>query len=148
MEVAALTDEGMDLLSQREGGFVLTPYQDSKGIWTDGLGNIHGVVPNGPPISLEKAEADFQRNLAWVKGALSGVTVPLESYQSDALYSLIFNIGGGGFGSSTILHRLNAGDYDGAAAAFDMWHIPPEIISRRNAEREQFKGTQFQARIS
>lgn len=142
-----LSPQGLALLSEREGGFVLKPYQDTKGIWTDGLGNTHGVIPNGPPISREKAEADFRRNLAWVKGALAGVTVPLEQHQGDALYSVIFNIGGGAFGSSTILHRLNAGDPDGAAAAFDMWHIPPAIITRRNGEREQFLGNAFEARI-
>jgi GH24 family phage-related lysozyme (muramidase) len=43
--------------------------------------------------------------------------------------------------------RLNAGDYAGAALQFDRWHIPPEITSRRNGEREQFRGTAFRARL-
>ena len=42
---------------------------------------------------------------------------------------------------------MNAGDLDGAAAEFDRWHIPASITSRRNGEREQFKGTRFEARI-
>lgn len=143
-----ISDQGTDLLSEREGGFVLTPYRDTRGIWTDGLGNTHSVVPNGPPITLEKAKADFQRNLAWVTACVDLVKPPLEQFQADALYSFIFNVGSGAWGSSTLLRLLNAGaPADQIAAQFDRWHSPPEIISRRNAEREQFKGEAFVARI-
>ena len=142
-----ISPQGLDLLSQREGGFVLHPYRDTRGIWTDGLGNTHGVVPNGPPITMEKARADFARNSKWVAGALASVRVPLEQHQYDALFSFAFNVGGSAFLSSTLLKLINAGDMQGAAAQFDRWHIPPEITSRRNGEREQFKGTHVAARI-
>lgn len=145
----SMTDQGMMLLSEREGGFVLKPYRDSKGIWTDGLGNTHGVVPDGPPITLDKAKADFARNMAWVGGCMALVRVPLEPCKGDALRSFIFNIGSGQWGSSTMLRKLNEGaPMDEVAAQFDRWHTPPEIISRRNGEREQFKGTRFEARIT
>lgn len=141
------SDQGLKLLKGREG-CVLKPYRDSVGVWTDGVGNTHGVIPNGPPITQEKADEDLRRNLAWVEGAInSKVTVPLKQYQYDALGSFIFNIGGGAFGSSTLLRVLNQGDYEEAARQFDRWHIPPEITSRRNAEREQFKGTAFEPTI-
>lgn len=145
-----LSPQGLDLLSQREGGFVLTPYQDSKGIWTDGLGNTHGVIPNGPPITLEKAEEDFARNSAWVLASLALVQSDIQQNQFDALFSFIFNIGGGQWGSSTMLRMLNmepSAPPEEIAAQFDRWHSPPEITSRRNGEREQFKGTAFEARI-
>lgn len=143
-----MSDQGLELLSQREGGFVLKPYQDSKGIWTDGLGNTHGVVPYGPPIPLDKAKSDFAHNLAWVEAAIdSWVKVPLHQYEHDALGSFIFNVGAPQFHTSHILQFVNAGQMAAAAAAFDNWHIPPEITSRRNGEREQFKGTRFEARI-
>ncbi len=142
-----ISDQGLDLLSQREGGFVLTPYQDTKGIWTDGLGNTHGVVPNGPPITLEKAKADFARNLAWVATTIAeSVKVPLEQYQCDALFSFTFNVGGAGEEHSHVVSFINAGDMDGAAKAFDMWHIPAEVTTRRNGEKFQFMGTVFAAR--
>ena len=35
---------------------------------------------------------------------------------------------------------------DECAGQFDRWHIPPEIATRRNGEREQFLGTVFAAR--
>jgi hypothetical protein len=56
--------------------------------------------------------------------------------------------GGDNNGPSGILRALIKGDKVGAAKAFDNWHIPSEITSRRNAERQQFKGTvPIQARI-
>ena len=142
-----LSPQGLDLLSQREGGFRLTPYQDSQGIWTDGLGNTHGVIPNGPPITMEKAQEDFARNSAWVLASLALVRVDLEQHQSDALFSFIFNIGSGAWASSTMLRLLNGGSSpEEVSAQFDRWHTPPEITTRRNAEKFQFLGTVFAAR--
>ena len=121
------SDEGRALILEREG-CRLRPYQDSVGVWTDGVGNTMGVVPNGPPITRPKADADLERNLGVVERAIEeAVQVGLEQYQFDALASFAF---------------------DGAASEFDRWHIPAGITSRRNGEREQFKGTALQARIS
>lgn len=143
-----MDDAGLDLLSEREGGFVLVPYRDTEGVWTDGLGNTHGVVPFGPAITLEKAKEDFARNLAWVEDALSLVRVPIEQHQHNALGSFIFNVGAPNFETSKLLRILNEGaPTDTVAAQFDRWHIPASIISRRNGEREQFRGVHFQARI-
>lgn len=142
-----MSDQGIDLLSQREGGYILVPYQDSKGIWTDGLGNTHGVIPHGPAISLEKAKADFQRNLAWVEAAIAeSVKVPLQQHEHDALGSFTFNVGADGEEHSTMVREINAGDMADVPAQFDRWHIPAEIATRRNGEREQWKGTGFSAR--
>lgn len=141
------SEQGLRLLRDREG-CVLKPYRDSVGVWTDGVGNTNGVVPNGPPITQEKADADLRRNLSLAEATINGqVKVPLEQHQYDALASFIFNVGVGAFASSTLLRKLNAGDHEGAALQFDRWHIPPEIISRRNGEREQFRGSRFEARI-
>lgn len=142
------SDDGIRLIMEREG-CVLKPYRDSVGVWTDGVGNTNGVVPGGPPISMEKAMADLKGNLQWSEAAVNnGVKVPLEQHQFDALVSFVFNVGQGAFASSTLLRRLNAGDYAGAALQFDRWHIPAEITSRRNGEREQFRGARFEARIA
>ena len=142
------SDEGRALILEREG-CRLRPYQDSVGVWTDGVGNTMGVVPNGPPITRPKADADLERNLGVVERAIEeAVQVGLEQYQFDALASFAFNVGETAFKGSTLVRRLNTGDFDGAASEFDRWHIPAGITSRRNGEREQFKGTALQARIS
>lgn len=142
------SDQGLGLIMQREG-CRLTPYQDTVGVWTDGVGNTHGVVPNGPPITMEKAVEDLRRNMAWVEGSInSKVLVPLEQFEFDALASFVFNVGEGQFASSTLLRLLNEGrPRDEVAAQFDRWHVPPSIITRRNGEREQFKGTAFEPTI-
>jgi lysozyme len=142
-----ISPQGLQLLIGREG-CRLTPYQDTQGVWTDGYGNTVGVVPSGPPITQERAEADFSANLQRFEEAVTdSVHVALTPNQFDALVSFAYNVGIGAFRSSTLLKCINAGDFDAAAAQFDRWHIPPEITSRRNGEREQFKGTAFEPRI-
>ncbi len=140
--------QGRRLITEREG-CVLKPYQDSVGVWTDGVGNTHGVVPGGPPITREKADADLARNLGGVEASINDhVKLAITQDQFDALASFAFNVGEPAFEASTLLRLLNAGEpIEVVAAQFDRWHIPPEIASRRNGEREQFKGTQFAARI-
>ena len=137
--------QGIKLLHGREG-CRLKPYQDTVGVWTDGWGNTHGVIPNGPPITQEKADADFARHLEAFEQAINdSVTVGLEPYQFDALVSFSFNVGVGAFQTSTLLRKVNLGRFELVPAQFDRWHIPPEITRRRNGEREQFKGTHFVA---
>lgn len=71
------------------------------------------------------------------------VRVALTQGQVDALCSLIFNIGCGAFATSTLLRRLNAGDYVGALAEFPRWNRSDDQVSiilatRRAAEQEIF----------
>lgn len=142
-----MSPQGLDLLTQRESKRN-EAYQDSKGIWTIGVGHTGPEVHEGLVWTDAQVEEALAKDLAWVESAITNtVRVPIPQYSHDACGSFIFNIGSGAWQSSTVLHRINAGDMDGAASAFDMWHIPPEIISRRNGEREQFKGTRFEARI-
>lgn len=144
------SDAGRALILEREG-CVLRPYLDSVGVWTDGVGNTVGVIPHGPPITQEKADADLKRNLdRFEKAVNESVHAAIDQYQFDALVSFAFNVGEGAFKSSTLVRLLNQDppDYAGAARQFDRWHIPPEITSRRNGEREQFKGAALHATIA
>ena len=49
------------------------------------------------------------------------VKVPLTQGQFDALVSIIFNMGEGNLRKSSLLARLNKGDYRGARSAFDLY---------------------------
>lgn len=141
------SDQGIKLIHGREG-CVLKPYRDSVGVWTDGWGNTHGVIPNGPPITQEKADADFRQHLEKFEAAVNeAVKVPIPQHAFDALVSFAYNVGPTAFQSSTLVRMINAGNMVEAARQFDRWHIPAEITSRRNGEREQFRGTAFEARI-
>lgn len=130
-------------------------YLDSRGIPTIGIGHTGPEVHLGLVWTDDQIAATFAADLAAFEAAVGDcVKVALLRHQFDALVSFSYNCGksalsrgGAGGGPSGILRALNAGDYVGAAAAFDNWHLPPEIVSRRNAEREQFKGTSFEPRI-
>ena len=50
------------------------------------------------------------------------VTVPLQQWQYDALVSFCYNVGPGNLQKSTLLKKLNAGDYEGAALEFHKWN--------------------------
>ena len=133
---------GRAALMAREG-CRLTAYRDSVGVPTIGVGHTGRSGP--PPVALgmtvthQEAEAIFAADLAPFEGAVvRAVTAPLTQNQFDALVSLAFNIGARGFAGSTVVHKIGAGDYTGAADAFLMWVHPPELASRRRAERAQF----------
>ena len=65
--------------------------------------------------------------------------------QIAAMCSLVWNIGSHAFAGSTLLKRLNAGDYQGAADAFTMWvkaggKVVEGLQRRRLAEKLVFMG--------
>ena len=133
---------GRALLIQREG-FRTKAYRDSVGIWTIGVGHTSAagppIVRPGMTITRQEVEEILSRDLVQYESAVrTAVKAPLSQGQFDALVSLCFNIGVGGFRKSTVVRRLNEGNYRAAADAMLMWNKPPEIMGRRRGERQQF----------
>jgi len=69
----------------------------------------------------------------------------VKHHQFDALVSFAYNVGIGNLKSSTLLRKLNAGDYDGAALEFHRWkrsngRVLPGLVRRRAAEALLFQG--------
>lgn len=141
-----ISENGISKLKGEEGER-LTGYKDSRGIPTIGVGHT-GVVDGKPVavgmvISKDKSSELLRSDLKWTEEAITtNVKVPLTKNQYDALCSLIFNIGPTAFANSTVLKRLNAGDYKGAADAFLMWkkagNDPERLLPRRQRERALF----------
>lgn len=140
----AMSTIGLATLVGREA-LKTEAYLDSVGIWTIGVGHTAAAgapIPyKGLVISREEALAVFSRDLQSYEDAVrDAVKVPLADHQFDALASICFNIGQGGFKSSSFVKRINAG---GSAsqirAAILAWRKPAEIISRRTAEADQFQ---------
>lgn len=150
-----LSARGLDALKRSEG-LRLQMYDDTRGACTVGYGHL---VHKGRTGTNPKAEAPFvggiSENIAAdllltdtriAQGAVNQfVSVPLAQHQFDALVNLVYNIGGGAFRNSTLLKRLNAGDYKGAARQFDVWvnagsHRDKGLVSRRARERQMFEG--------
>lgn len=134
-----LSAKGEQAIIDREG--VRTKaYKDTKGIWTIGVGHTGPDVVEGLVIPLTHAYALFHIDLLWAEDAINeNVTAPLTQNQFDALVSFTYNVGENAFKKSTLLRKLNAGDYEGAIREFDRWHIPPEITKRRDSEKKQFQ---------
>lgn len=140
-----LSPQGYDLLVQREAKRN-TVYLDSEGKPTCGIGHYDPALVVGDVWTDEQVEAAFRSDSAWTLACLGLVRPPLEQHQFDSLFSFIWNIGSGQWGSSTMLRMLNLAPNAEIAAQFDRWHSPPEITTRRNGEKFQFMGTAFHAR--
>jgi len=90
-------------------------------------------------------------------GINAAVRVPLSQPMMDALVSLTFNIGLGGFQKSSVLRYLNEGRYVDAANAFTLWCYAnvkqkngthrklPILLGRREAEASLFRSGILQA---
>ena len=121
----------------------LKAYKDGRGVWTLGVGHTLGVRQDDI-CSFKQADDWLCEDIQEAERAVSRlVTVPLTQNQFDALVSLVFNIGQGHFDGSTVLRRLNHGNYGGAADAFTMWNkvggeISAGLDRRRRAEQELF----------
>ena len=138
---------GRAAIARREGN-KLKAYKDSVGIWTIGVGHTTAAglpkVAAGLVITAAQSDEILSRDLAKFENAVNGaVKVPLSQNQFDALVSLAFNIGGGAFAKSTLVRKLNKGDYRGAADSFMNWNkaggkVLDGLTKRRNEERAQF----------
>lgn len=122
----------------------LEPYQDASGKWHIGYGHL--LLPGEwyDSITQEKAEQLLKQDLQIAEKAIKeSVTVPLKQPQYDALVSFVYNVGITNFKKSTLLKKLNAGDYAGAAAEFPKWKyaegkVIAGLIKRREHEQALF----------
>lgn len=95
-----------------------------------------------PPQAVRRALTDINR----YEGALKEcVRVPLHQYEYDAYISLAYNIGPGAFCQSTLVRKLNTGDYVGACAEILRWNKFQGqelrgLTVRRQAEHRQCTG--------
>ncbi|MGJ0580905.1 lysozyme, partial [Xenorhabdus bovienii] len=119
-----ISNKGLGFIQQWEG-LKLKAYPDpaTGGIpWTIGYGHTKDVKP-GQVITEQQAEAFLHDDLIPAYATLERlVKVPLTQGQFDALCSFIFNCGSGNFSGSTLLKKINAGNYAGAAAEFPRWN--------------------------
>jgi lysozyme len=135
---------GLETLIGREARR-LTAYLDSVGVWTIGIGHTAAAgapVPyRGLAITRAECDAIFARDIIQYEDAVRrAVTVPLADHQFDALTSICYNIGAGALAKSSFVKLINAGaPACQIRAAILAWRKPPEILSRRTAEADQFQ---------
>lgn len=139
-----ISADGIRLIQSFEG-LMLQAYQDSVGIWTIGYGSTRNVH-QGDRITKEQAEQRLQDDLEPAENCVrSEVTgVRLTQHQFDALTSFVFNVGCMAFRNSTLLKKLQMGDFEAAAGEFSHWtragnQHPLGLVRRREAEAEWFR---------
>ena len=143
------SEKGLQFI-RREEGERLTAYADIIGVWTIGVGHTGAVddkpVAKGMVISADKSRELLSADLLKFESAITRlVKVPLKQYEFDALVSLVFNIGETNFARSTLLKKLNANDFKGAAEQFLAWKNaggrPVQgLLNRRKREKDMFNG--------
>lgn len=133
---------GIELIKKYEG-CVLTTYKCPSGVLTIGYGHTKNVK-QGMTITKAQAEEYLKSDLVVYETAVNNyVKVPISQNQFDALVSFSFNCGTGALKTSTLLEKLNAKDYNGAAKEFLRWNksrgkVLNGLVKRRTEEMTLF----------
>lgn len=143
--------EQVKLFEGPGGQPMLKVYLDPAGIPTGGWGAIKGLTRKmvGQAITYATAEQWLTRDLAEAEaGVRKHVKVKLNQNQYDVLVDFVFNLGAGALGSSTLLKRLNAGDYAAVPDQIKRWNkakvggkltILAGLVKRRDWEAAYWK---------
>ena len=138
----------------------LQPKMCPAGIWTVGYGRaLRSKTTNAflkgasgkaealakyPALTVAQAEAMLAFDLNDFSAKVQGlIKVKVNVNQYGALVSFAYNVGTGNLASSTLLKKLNAGDYAGAAVEFLKWDkaggkVLKGLTLRRTAEMTLF----------
>ncbi len=130
-------------------GLELKPYLCPAKIPSIGYGSTSypdgtRVTMQDKPITKARAIEILNYDLIRFEGYVNSyVKVPLTQNQFDALVDFTYNLGPGNLQSSTLLRKLNAGDYAGASAEFPSWvkgggKVLPGLVTRRAKEQALF----------
>jgi lysozyme len=141
-----ISQAGIKLIEKLEG-CILQEYKDEAGVPTIGVGHTGGVYA-GQKITQAQADTLLMSDLKkFVDRVNKFVKVPVNQNQFDAL--VIFDFNTGSLDTSTLLKKLNAKDYKGAAEQFIVWNkvtdpdtgkkvVSNGLINRRKAEQTLF----------
>ena len=136
------SENGIELIKEFEGRR-LVAYQDSVGVWTIGYGHTKDVWEDRLIIK-KTADRLLAEDLAEFEKYVDNlVEVPLTQNQFDALVAWTFNLGPTNLSESTLLKKLNAGDYDAVPFEMKRWNkaggeVLEGLIRRREAEAALF----------
>ncbi|HWT31557.1 MAG TPA: lysozyme [Propylenella sp.] len=154
-ENLSLSTEGANLIKafesceKKSGPGRFKAYVCPAGVLTIGWGHTNDNGRKfGPDDIWSQQECDDAFNTdmdVFEKAVRRNVTVPLNQSQFDALVSFTYNVGEGNLKSSTLLKKVNAGDFEGAAHEFSKWNkgggkVLAGLVRRRASEALLFQG--------
>ena len=162
-----ICQEAIDLIKSFEGihdgdltVIGLQPKMCPAGIWTVGYGRaLRNKATNAflrgetgktealekyPQLTVKQAEDMLAYDLDVFSMQVQGlIKVKVNDKQYGALVSFAYNVGVGNLSKSTLLKKLNVGDYTGAAVEFLKWDkaggkVLKGLTLRRQAEKNLF----------
>ncbi len=146
-----LSANALKALTKLEG-FKPSVYKDSAGLLTIGVGHLltQAELASGQldalgtqwkdGLSNDTVLALLNRDLArFVVAVNDATTVRLYQHEFDALVSFSFNVGVSAYEKSTLLKKLNLGQYTEAPMEFRKWNkaggrVVQGLVNRREAE--------------
>ena len=144
-----ISNLGLELIKEFEG-FSANAYLCPAKIPTIGYGNT--FYSDGRKVKLgeqiSKSDAlellEIVANKDFADKIFPSIKVKVTQSQFDAMVSLAYNIGVGAFLKSTLLKKVNAGDFIGASEEFLKWNKSggKELLGltrRRKREQDLFK---------
>ena len=139
--------EGLSLIKKFEG-CKLEAYKCSAVVWTIGYGHTTGVK-EGDVCTQEEAEKLLRGDIfKFEEYVQDSVKVDLDQSQFDALVAWTFNLGPGNLRSSTMLKKLNNGEYESVPFEMRRWNKAggktlDGLIRRRQAESLLFESKEW-----
>lgn len=156
-----LSPQGLHLIASFEG-YVPVPYNDSAGNATIGYGHLihtgpvtdhdravyHGYTTGQLLQLLSKDAGNAEAAVSQSVKVRLGVIPARAQARFDALVSLAFNIGGGGFANSTLVRTINAKgaprDWTTVGPLWVGWDhddgkVVPGLLTRREREFAIFR---------
>lgn len=148
LAASSMSDRGLAMLAGFEG-VVLHLYNDAVGACTIGVGHLVHLgnctaadqQAWGSSITHQRAMQLLHQDVGRFERAVRDlVRVKLDQEQFDALVSFAFNVGEGNLASSTLLRKLNTGDYASVPSELARWTNGglAGLVTRRRAEGELF----------
>ena len=141
------SQEGLALIKKFEGCRLKT-YRCSANVLTIGYGHTGGVLETDvitQDVADKLLEQDIEKFEKYVN---VNVVVELNQSQFDALVAWTFNLGVGNLRQSTMLKKLNEGDYQSVPSEMKRWNKASGktldgLIRRRKAEGLLFENKEW-----
>ena len=138
------SQNGINLIKSSEG-CKLQAYKDVVGIVTIGYGHTEPGLQMGTTWTQDQADQALAKDLVKFEKAVSAACkVQLTQDQFDALVCFSYNVGAGAMTGSTLVKKINAGDFTAAALEFLKWNkaggeVLAGLTRRRYAESQLFE---------